>query len=122
MCNLVSLKLDSGTIKVADIKKDAIKNVAQNAAVCQNISKIILFGSGTKESCTNESDIDLAIFGDQSKNKCLTSASFKKFTSALYKFNDFSQTYDLLYFQNGKTMQSNLMDDIEKGEVIYVRK
>ena len=102
MCKLVTLKLDSGTIRVADIKKDAIENVAQNAALCKNISKIILFGSSTKESCTKESDIDLAIFGDQAKNKCLTSASFRKFTSSLYRFDDFNETYDLLYFQNGK--------------------
>lgn len=122
MCKLVDLQLDSGTIKVADIKKDAIINVAQNAAGCKTISKIIVFGSSTKDTCTEESDIDLAIFGDQSKNKCLTSAAYKRFTSALYRFDDFSQSYDLLYFQNGKEHNEYIMQDIEQGETVYVRK
>ncbi len=122
MCKLVDLKLDIGTIKVADIKKDAIINVVQNASICKTISKIVLFGSSTKDTCTEESDIDLAIFGDQSKNRCLTSAEYKRFTSALYRFDDFSQSYDLLYFQNGKDHNDYIMRDIKQGKIVYVRK
>ena len=122
MCNVTTLQLDSGTIKVADIKKAAVINVAQNAALCKNISKIVLFGSSMGKNCTEESDIDLAIFGDQSKNKCLTSSSFRKFASSLYRFDNFGQTYDLLYFQNGKDYDCSVMEEINQGEVVYVRK
>ena len=122
MCNVTTLQLDSDTVKVADKKKAAVINVARNAALCKNISKIVLFGSSTGNSCARDSDIDLAIFGDQSKNKCLTSNSFRKFTSSLYRFDNFGQTYDLLYFQNGKDYDCSIMEDINQGEVVYIRK
>lgn len=38
---------------------------------------------------------------------------------AIYKYNDFEQTYDILYFESNRVYNYNIMKDIEQGEVIY---
>jgi len=119
MCKLVSLNTDENGIMVADIKKSAIENIINSASLCDAITKIVLFGSCIEERCSKESDIDIAVFGNKPKNKCLSSVSYRKFISALNKFNDFSESYDVLYFQDGKTNNESIMNDISRGALIY---
>ena len=121
MCKLVTLKIGKQNIRVADIKKKYISNIATCAEKCDLIDKIILFGSCTKDSCSEDSDIDIAVFGNQSKGKCLTSAKFMKFADDLAAFDDFNQAYDILYFKTGKEDDSLIMDEISRGEVLYVK-
>lgn len=119
MCKLVSLKANENEIMVADIKKSAIENIINSASLCDSITKIVLFGSCIEERCKKDSDIDIAVFGKKPKNKCLSSASYRKFMSALNKFNDFSESYDVLYFQDGKSNNDYIMNDISRGALIY---
>ena len=96
MCKLVEIMTNDGRIcKVADIKKDYIVNVIQNADKCPAIDEIILFGSATEERCTEESDIDLAIMGAKPRMQVLTSKSYRDFARKIYQFGKF-QNYDLL--------------------------
>lgn len=44
-----------------------------------------------------------------------------KFADELAEFDDFLQSYDILYFKTGKEDNSAIMAEINKGEVLYVR-
>ena len=121
MCKVVNIRVGNRDIRVADIKKKYIYNIADAAQKCGYIDKIILFGSSTMDRCKETSDIDLAVFGSASKGKALTSKSYKDFASQLYAFDDFGQGYDILYFKTGKKYTERIMNDIENGEVIYVK-
>ncbi|WP_026523466.1 nucleotidyltransferase domain-containing protein [Butyrivibrio sp. MB2005] len=89
---------------------------------CAFIDRIILFGSSIEDRCTYDSDIDLAIFGNQTKYKCLNSKEYRRFAEELYSFDDFNQSYDLLYFKTGNDYTGILINDINNGEVLYDRK
>lgn len=119
MCKLVSLNTSENGIMVADIKKSAIENIVNSASLCDSITRIVLFGSCIEERCSKDSDIDIAVFGNKPKNKCLSSASYRKFISAINKFNGFSESYDVLYFQDGKANNDFIMNDISRGALIY---
>lgn len=119
MCKLVSLNTSENGIIVADIKKSAIENIVSSASLCDSITRIVLFGSCIEERCSKDSDIDIAVFGNKPKNKCLSSASYRKFISAINKFNDFSESYDVLYLQDGKANNDFIMNDISRGALIY---
>ncbi len=120
MCKLVAIKSNYGTESmVADIKKDFILNIIDKAPLCKYIEKIVLFGSSIEERCTDNSDIDIAVFGEKTPGKVLTSPSYRKFAGEVYKFNDYSQDYDILYFKNGS--KGGILDSISKGAVIYKR-
>ena len=119
MCKLVSLNTNENEIMVADIKKSAIENIIDSASLCDSITRIILFGSCIEERCSKDSDIDIAVFGNKPKNKCLSSVSYRRFMSALNRFNDFSESYDVLYFQDGKPNNDFIMNDISRGALIY---
>ena len=121
MCKVVNIRVGNRDIRVADIKKKYIYNIADAAQKCGYIDKIILFGSSTMDRCKETSDIDLAVFGSASKGKALTSKSYKDFASQLYAFDDFGQGYDILYFKTGKKYTERIMNDVENGEVIYVK-
>ena len=122
MCKLVKIKVGDQNIMVADIKEKYIYNIADAAQKCRYIDKIVLFGSSTMDRCKETSDIDIAVFGSASKGKALTSKSYKDFAGQLYSFDDYNQGYDILYFKSGKNYTESVMNDIEKGEVIYVKK
>ncbi|MBO4846652.1 MAG: nucleotidyltransferase domain-containing protein [Lachnospiraceae bacterium] len=122
MCKLVKIKVGDQNIMVADIKEKYIYNIADAAQKCRYIDKIVLFGSSTMDRCKETSDIDIAVFGSASKGKALTSKSYKDFAGQLYSFDDYNQGYDILYFKSGKNYTESIMNDIEKGEVIYVKK
>ncbi len=121
MCELTTIDVGNRTINVADNKREYIRNIIEAASKCDYIDRVVLFGSSITTRCTDESDIDLAVFGNKTKSKCLTSAKYKAFTHQLYEFNNYSQHYDILYFKSGKSNSSRIMGEIDNGEVIYER-
>ncbi len=117
MCRMVPYKDGKS---VADIKLRHIDNISAQAEKCRNITRIILFGSSLETRCTNRSDIDIAVFGNQSKGKYLQSKEFKDFHRHLFQF-DMDQDYDILYFKDGTEYTDQIMNDITKGIEIYRR-
>ena len=119
MCRMK--KLVNGN-SVADIKYDCIMNIIEQAEKCKGINKIVLFGSSIEERCTDDSDIDIAVFGNTAKTKYLKSKEFKDFHKNLFSFkNDFSQDYDILYFYENQNHSDAIMTDINNGIEIYRR-
>lgn len=121
MCRMVTVHTRSGSIKVAGIKSKYVKNIADAAENCDYIDKIVLFGSCTSNRCTSKSDIDLAVFGNVSKGKCLTSKKYERFLKQVFSFDCFSQAYDILYFRSGASYADGILAEIAKGEVLYER-
>ena len=121
MCQMINMNIGGNTIRVADIKSKYMHIIASLAAQCDYIDKIVLFGSSISESCTDESDIDIAVFGNQPKGKCLTSTKFLKFTDDLAAYDGYKQIYDILYFKSGSKNNSPILKEIDKGEVLYAR-
>ncbi len=121
MCELVNLRIGKGSIKVASIKKDYIQNIIQSIPICDAIEKVILFGSSLNESCTDFSDVDIAIFGSQSKSQMYRLKSYHDFIDSVVSFGE-PQDYDMLYFDSTKEYKDSIMKDISKGSVIYERK
>lgn len=120
MCKLK--KLSNGK-SVAEIKYSFIENIIAQAEKCKNISRIMLFGSAVEERCSDRSDIDIAVFGVQTKNRYLRSKEFKDFQRSLFVFDDsFNQDYDILYFCDGVEYTDAIIDDVENGAEIYRRK
>ena len=116
MCKLVSYKNGK---KVADIKYRHIENISKQAEKCENISRIMLFGSSIEERCNDRSDIDIAVFGKLSKNRYLDSTEFRQFHDQVYLF-DMNQDYDILYFKDGQEYKDSIMEEINRGAEIYV--
>lgn len=123
MCKVIDYQIGDRTVRVADIKTKYLDTIVNAAGECKYIDRIVLFGSATQDCCEVSSDIDLAIFGNQSKTRALTSKSYRDFSRRLYEFDDHNQAYDLLYFRTGADEgdDSNLMRDIRAGEILYER-
>lgn len=120
MCKLKALPNGKS---VAEIKYSFIENIIAQAEKCKNISRIMLFGSAIEERCSDRSDIDIAVFGTQKKNKYLRSKEFKDFQRSLFMYGDaFSQDYDILYFCDGVEYTDAIIADIENGAEIFRRK
>ena len=115
MCELAKT---SNGVNVAANKKAYIDNIIDNANSCKNLDRIVLFGSSTGTECTDESDIDIAVFSDVAQAKFLSSKSFRDFMKKVYMF-DFGQSYDVLYFKTGKKYKEPIFDEVMKGSVIY---
>ena len=111
MCKIVTFKIGDKIINAADIKKSYIENIAEKAKGCNLIDKVVLFGSATSENCTKESDIDIAVFGRQSESRTLRSQSYKNFVRELFKY-DYSQDYDILYFDSTRNNNASILNDI----------
>ena len=76
MCKLVAIENSKHEkINVADIKKDYILNIIKSCSLCEKIQKVILFGSSIGAHCREESDIDVAVFGSDTKGKIFKSIS-----------------------------------------------
>lgn len=122
MCKLVEIKVGDKKIKVANIKQKYMGNIADAAKDCDYIDRIVVFGSSIQTRCKEDSDIDLAVFGNVSKGKCLTSKKYEDFLKKVVSFDDFNQGYDILYFKTGQRNLNAIMDDIENGELLYESK
>ena len=122
MCEVSGMQLDGRMIRVADIKKKYIPNIIDAAGRCDMIDRVILFGSATGERCREDSDIDLAVFGNRPPSRALTSKKYERFARQLYAYDQNAQGYDILYFESGKENRNPIMRDIEQGEVLYARK
>lgn len=121
MCKLVSLNTGSQRIKVADIKKSYIENIINSVRLCSDIDKVVLFGSALEERCTDYSDVDIAVFGRKSKAKMFRSKSYNEFVDSISSYGDI-QDYDVLYFDIANAKESSVMNEIERGVVLYERK
>ena len=121
MCQVKTTTIGSQTFRIADIKEKYINNVIDAANQCDIIDRIVLFGSATGGECKEESDIDLAIFGNQTEYKALRSKKYSEFTTRIYSFDDSGQSYDLLYYTSGKNYKGLIMSEIENGELINTR-
>lgn len=121
MCQVIQMNIGSRMINVADIKKKYVNNIIDAARKCDIIDRILLFGSSTEERCEESSDIDIAVFGNQIPSRALRSKKYENFARQLYSFNDHEQAYDILYFKTGSPNKSLIMNDIEKGELLYAR-
>ena len=121
MCKVIETTVDDRTIKVADIKEKYMQNIADAARECDYIDKVVLFGSSLEEYCKEDSDIDIAVFGNVCMSRCLKSKKYLRFVGRLSRFDNLLQRYDVLYFRSGVRDKSPILNEIEKGEVLYVR-
>jgi len=120
MCKLAALNDESNNILVAEIKKEYINNIIEQAKKCKNITRIILFGSSLEERCSAKSDIDIAVFGKMTRGKYLKSAEFRNFNIEIFAYKDFDgQNYDILYFKDDCDTDSKIMKNILAGTEIY---
>lgn len=122
MCRVITMEINGRTIKVAEIKKKYIKNIVDAAQKCDCIDRIVLFGSSIQERCTEGSDIDIAVFGNQVPSRALASTKYERFARQLYDFDDHAQAYDILYFKTGGRNNSPILHDINEGEILYDRR
>jgi predicted nucleotidyltransferase len=118
MCKLITKQIDNREIRVADIKSSYIDNIINSAQLCDQINRIVLFGSAIEERCTEESDIDIAVYGSKPENKMLLSKSYKAFVRGIFSY-DLFQDYDILYFQEGTEEDLSIQKDIRKGIILY---
>lgn len=121
MCQVTTMKVGDRTFQAAEIKQKYIVNIVNAASECTLIEKIILFGSSIESRCRQDSDIDIAVFGNETEYKALRSGEYAGFTDQIYKFDDSGQAYDILYFVSGKKYEDPIMNDIQNGELIYAR-
>ena len=119
MCKVVTMVVDDREFRVADIKKKYMSNIIDAAKKCDFIEKVVLFGSSIEDRCSEDSDIDIAVFGSQIRSKAFSSKKYEQFTRQLFAFNDYDQNYDILYFKSGADVKNLIMDDIRKGETLY---
>ncbi len=121
MSSVSLMNVNGRQIKVADIKQKYINNIVDAAKKCDLIWSVVLFGSSIQERCSENSDIDIAVFGTQNPSKVLTSKKYERFARQLYSFDSHNQAYDILYFKHGTKSNTPIMHEIQNGEVIYVR-
>ena len=121
MCKVNTLKLNGRTIRVADLKRDFICNIAESIALCDHIQKVVLFGSCLESRCKETSDIDIAVFGDLPEGKMYSLKSYRAFADKIYDYRkpEVYQDYDILYFKTGDRRRHGIMSEIEKGTVLY---
>ena len=121
MCKVVDVKVGNRNVRVADVKMKYLDNIVESAEECKYIDRVVLFGSSIGDRCTEESDIDIAVFGKEPRGKALKSNQFLTFINKLASYDNFEQAYDVLYFKEGKKDNSAILLEIDKGEVLYVR-
>ena len=121
MCVVKTVQIDNRTIRVAELKQKYIENVIDAARKCSFIDRVVLFGSCLEERCRESSDIDIAVFGTQTPCRALSSKQYERFARQLYAFDNHAQSYDILYFKTGTKVDSPIMVDISRGEVLYER-
>lgn len=77
------------------------------------------------ESCTDKSDIDIAIISNVTRSKLFQTKSYNEFTDNLYNI-DIDQDYDILQFNSLDAITNSDdfagRDIIDKGQLLYERK
>lgn len=121
MCKVIETTVDNRKIRVAEIKEKYMQNIADAAKECDYIDKVVLFGSSLESRCKEDSDIDLAVFGNVCTSRCFKSMKYRRFVRRLSMFDNLLQRYDILYFKTGSKDRSPILKDIDKGEVVYER-
>lgn len=121
MCKVMPMDIGIHQIHVADIKQKYIRNIIDAASQCDLIDRVVLFGSSLEERCRDNSDIDIAVFGNQSKSRALTSKKYERFARQLYEFDNHAQAYDILYFRSGSADSNPILHEISRGEELYAR-
>lgn len=122
MCVVNVVNIENHEFKVADIKQKYMANIIDAAKKCDIIERVILFGSSVEKRCKESSDIDIAVFGNQIPSRALCSKKYERFARQLYSFDDHNQAYDILYFKNGSVNKNPIIENIQRGEIIYERK
>ena len=120
MSKMISLSTNGKTVRVAEIKKEYIKNIIKCAEQCREISRIMLFGSSIENRCKENSDVDIAVFGDIPKGAMYKRKSYNRFLDNIYSF-DLKQDYDVLYFTNENKKNPSILSEVEKGVLLYER-
>ena len=108
MCKLITKRIKDRDIRVADIKADYVENIINSTDLCDQINRIILFGSAAEERCTEISDIDIAVFGSKTKSQMFSSKGYKDFIQSVVSYGG-AQDYDILYFDDRKTYSGGIM-------------
>lgn len=121
MCQVLSMDVGSHHIRVAEIKQKYIQNIIDAASQCDLIDRVVLFGSSIEERCRENSDIDIAVFGNQPRSRALTSRKYERFARQLYEYDNHAQSYDILYFRSGSGDSNPILHEISKGEELYAR-
>ena len=121
MCKVVQMNIGGRQIHVAEIKQKYIRNIIDAAEKCDLIDRVVLFGSSIEERCNEMSDMDLAVFGNQSPSRALTSKKYEAFSRQVSSFDQYAQVYDILYFKSGAVNNSPIIKEIHKGELLYAR-
>ncbi|MCR5772224.1 MAG: nucleotidyltransferase domain-containing protein [Butyrivibrio sp.] len=120
MCQVKEMIIDNRIIYAADIKQKYIENIVDAASKCNQIDKVILFGSSLEDRCTEDSDVDIAVFGQNTKSKTYRSKAYEQFLKQIYGY-DLEQDYDILYFKTGEESAQQIFKDILNGETLYVK-
>ena len=107
MCKLVNVKTNYGEeVRVAEIKRDEIRNIIDAASLCKNIDMLILYGSSLEDRCDKYSDIDIVVISKYPISKLCKLKSFHDFTTYVYKYN-MNQDYDFLYYKSYEEINRN---------------
>lgn len=118
MCKLVNVKTNYGEeVKVAEIKRDEIKNIIDAASLCKNIDMLILYGSSLEDRCDKHSDIDIVIISKYPISKLCKLKSFHDFTTYVYKYN-MDQDYDFLYYKSYDEINRNAESEMISSEIL----
>ena len=118
MCKLVDVKTNYGEeVKVADIKRDEIKNIIDAASLCKNIDMLILYGSSLEHRCNKHSDIDIVVISKYPISKLCKLKSFHDFTTYVYKYN-MEQDYDFLYYKSYDEINRNAETEMISSEIL----
>lgn len=119
MCKVIECMIDDKKVHIADIKEMHIRNIADAAKKCPDIEKVVIFGSSITDRCREDSDIDVALFGKKDRARFWNLARYRKFAEQLYRFDGFMQSYDILYFKMNSKDNSFILQEVNRGEVIY---
>lgn len=118
MCKLVNVKTNYGEeVRVAEIKRDEIKNIIDAASLCKNIDMLILYGSSLEDRCDKYSDIDIVVISKYPISKLCKLKSFHDFTTYVYKYN-MDQDYDFLYYKSYEEINRNAESEMISSEII----
>ena len=100
---------------LSESEKDELKtNIANSLLSSSEIEKIIIFGSFLDSKSPN--DIDIAIFQNSSDNYLTLALRYRKLIRDISK----KIPVDVIPIKSG-AVNNFLIDEIEKGEVIYAR-